>query len=134
MKSRNSKNPNRTADQSVGRTVTRLLKSSTTTGRQKIAYPKSGKPEIEAMLIEFAPGGQSGWHMHPFPAYVYGLEGTLTIETDDGSRHKCKAGSAVLEVTNTWHNARNMGKKPLKILVVYIGKKGVPNLIRPKRK
>lgn len=134
MKSRNFKNSGITANKIVGRTVTRLLKSSITAGRQNIVYPRSGKPEIESMLIEIAPGGQSGLHMHPFPTYVYALEGTLTVETDDGSQHKCKARSAVLEVTKTWHNARNMGKKPLKILVVYIGKKGAPNLIRPKRK
>ncbi len=82
------------------------------------------------MLVEIKPGGQSGRHMHPVSTLVYVMEGTLTVELDDESRHTCQAGPAVLEVINTWHNARNMGRKLLKLLVIYLGEKGRVILLR----
>ena len=84
-----------------------------------------------SMLVEFSPGGESGWHLHPYPAYAYVLQGTLHVELEDGRRHTIRQGRAALEVTNTWHNARNKGRKPLKLLMVYVGLRGKPSLIRP---
>jgi len=34
-------------------------------------------------------------------------------------------------VVNTWHNGKNTGTTPARILVVFSGVKGKPNLIRP---
>lgn len=123
--------PANAANKIVGRRGRLLLKASATIGRQKLEYLRTHKPEIEVMLVEIKPGGQSGRHMHPVPTLVYVKEGTLTVELDDGSRHKCQAGTAVLEVINTWHNARNRGRQSLKLLVSYLGEKGRPNLLRP---
>jgi quercetin dioxygenase-like cupin family protein len=111
-----------------------VVKGSTTLGGQKIEYPKTDKPEISALHVEIEPGGETGRHMHPVPTFVYVLEGVLTVETDDGSRHEFQAGKGFLEVTNTWHNGKNMGKSPLKFLVVFSGEEGKPNLIRPEKK
>jgi len=111
-----------------------VVKGSTTLGGQKIEYPKTDKPEISALQVEIEPGGETGRHMHPVPTFVYVLEGVLTVETDDGSRHEFQAGKGFLEVTNTWHNGKNMGKSPLKFLVVFTGEEGKPNLIRPEKK
>ena len=107
------------------------MKTPTTTGRQKLAYLKTDNPEIEVMWVEIKPGGQSGRHMHPVPTLVYVITGTLTIELDDGSRHKYSAGKISMEVTNIWHNARNMARKSLKLLVIYLGERGKPNMLRP---
>lgn len=131
---RGQKIAGRTANKIVGRTAQEVLKSSTTISRQKLEYPRTNKPGIEGVLVEIEPSGQSGRHMHPVPTLVYVIEGILTVELDDGSRHKCQAGNAVLEVINTWHSARNMGRKLLKLLVIYLGEKGRPNLLRPTRK
>jgi len=115
----------------VGRKARSLLKATATIGKQKLSYLRTDKPEIEVMLVEIKPAGQSGRHMHTVPTLVYVIEGALTVELDDGSRHKCQAENGVLEVINTWHNARNMGRKSLKLLVIYLGEKGRPNLLRP---
>lgn len=123
-------NPTSEANKIVGRRARSLLKAFATIGRQKLEYLRTDKPEIEVMLVEVKPGGQSGRHLHPVPTLVYVIEGTLTVELDDESRHKCQAGNAVLEVINTWHNARNMGRKSLKLLVVYLGEKGRANVLR----
>jgi quercetin dioxygenase-like cupin family protein len=71
--------------------------------------------------------------MHPVPTYVHVLEGTLTVEFEDGSRQTFKAGSGFLEVVNTWHSAKNLGEVPVRLLVVFAGEEGMPNLIRPEK-
>jgi quercetin dioxygenase-like cupin family protein len=119
------------AEQDV--TVTAVMKGSTTIGGQKIEYPKTEKAEMASVLIEIQPGKESGRHMHPVPTYVHVLEGTLTVEFEDGSRQTFKAGSAFLEVVNTWHNGKNLGEGPLRFLVVFAGAEGKSNLIRPEK-
>lgn len=119
------------AEQDV--TVTAVMKGSTTIGDQKIEYPKTEKAEMASVLIEIQPGKESGRHMHPVPTYVHVLEGTLTVEFEDGSRQTFKAGSGFLEVVNTWHNGKNLGEGPLRFLVVFAGEEGKSNLIRPEK-
>jgi quercetin dioxygenase-like cupin family protein len=113
---------------------TAVLKSSTTISEQKIEYPETDKPEISSLLVEVGPGGETGRHMHPVPTYVHVLEGTLTVEMDDGTRFEFPAGKAFLEAVNTWHNGKNLGKTPLKFLVVFSGAEGESTLIRSEKK
>ena len=86
------------------------------------------------VLIEIQPGKKSGRHMHPVPTYVHVLEGTLTVEFEDGSRQAFKAGSGFLEAVNPWHNVMNLGEAPLRFLVVFAGEERKPNLIRPEKR
>jgi len=112
-------------------TVTAVMKSSTTISGQKIEYPKTDKAEMASVLVEIQPGKENGRHMHSVPTYVHVLEGTMTVEFEDGSRQTFKAGSGFLEVVNTLHSAKNLGAVPLRLLVVFAGEEGRPNLIRP---
>ena len=114
-------------------TVTTVMKGSTTIGGQQIEYPKTDKAEMASVLVEIKPGKESGRHMHPVPTYVHVLEGTLTVEFEDGSRQTFQAGSGFLEVVNTWHNGKNLGDVPLRFLIVFAGGEGKPNLIRPEK-
>jgi quercetin dioxygenase-like cupin family protein len=111
-------------------TVTAVMKGSMTISGQKIEYPKTDKAEMASILVEIQPGKENGRHMHSVPTYVHVLEGTMTVEFEDGSRQTFKAGSGFLEAMNTLHNARNLGEVPLKLLVVFAGEEGKPNLIR----
>ena len=120
------------AEQNV--TVTAVMQGSRTIGGQKIEYPKTDKAEMASVLVEIPPGKESGRHMHPIPTYVHVLEGTLTVEFEDGSRQTFKAGSGFLEAVNTWHNVKNLGEVPLRFLVVFAGEEGKPNLIRPEKR
>jgi quercetin dioxygenase-like cupin family protein len=45
--------------------------------------------------------------------------------------HSYKAGDSFLEVLNTWHNGKNNGTALAKVLVVFAGVHGKPNLVRP---
>ena len=114
-------------------TVTAVMKSSTTISGQKIEYPKTEKAEMTSILVEIQPGKENGRHMHAVPTYVHVLEGTMTVEFEDGVRQTFKAGSGFLEVVNTVHSAKNLGEVPLRLLVVFIGEEGKPNLIRPEQ-
>jgi quercetin dioxygenase-like cupin family protein len=114
-------------------TVTAVMKGSRTIGGQNIEYPKTDKAEIASVMIEIQPGKESGRHLHPVPTYVHVLEGTLTVEFEDGTRQPFKAGSGFLEAVNTWHNVKNLGEAPLRFLVVFAGEEGKPNLIRPEK-
>ena len=110
--------------------VSPVVKATATATGQKLQYPQTDKPEIESVLIEIAPGGESGRHMHPVPTYVYVVEGTLTVEMDDGSPREYAAGSGFLESVNTWHNGKNLGQGPVKALVVFVSEEGKKNFIR----
>ena len=103
--------------------------SMTVTGQQ-IQYPKTDAPVILGRLTNFAPGQETGWHKHPVPTYTHVIEGTLTIDFEDGNTMEFPAGSGLLDVIDTWHNGRNAGDIPLKAVVIILGEKGKQNLIR----
>ena len=113
--------------------VTAVMKGSTTISGQKIEYPKTDKAEMASVLVEIQPGKENGRHLHAVPTYVHVLEGTMTVEFEDGSRQTFKAGTGILEVVNTVHSAKKLGDVPLKLLVVFVGEEGKPNLIRPEQ-
>ena len=120
------------ADQDL--TVTSVMKASTTISGQTIEYPKTEKAEITALMIVLQPGKESGPHLHPMPTYVHVLEGTLTVEAEDGSRQTFEAGKGFLESVNVSHNGKNLGDMPVKFLVVFVGERGQPNVVRPQKK
>ncbi len=107
-----------------------LKKSKTITG-QPIRYLNTKNPEISSVLVTIIPGGESGRHKHPVSPHIYVIEGQVTIEFDDGQQQQFKAGEGFLEAVDTWHNAKNLGVTPVKMLVVFFGEKGKKNLIRP---
>ena len=111
--------------------VSPVMKGNTTISGQRIEYPHSNKPEITAVVIQIQPGKESGRHMHPVPTYVHILQGTLTIEFEDGSRQVFSEGQGFLEGTNSWHNGKNLGDAPVKALVVFAGEEGTSNMVRP---
>ncbi|MGH7427621.1 MAG: cupin domain-containing protein [Gemmatimonadales bacterium] len=100
-------------------------------GGAPISYPKTDSAEVTALLLEIGPGGETGRHMHPNPTFVYVLEGAIDVEMDGGGVHSYKAGDSFLEVLNTWHNGKNKGTTTAKVLVVFTGVHGKPNLVRP---
>jgi quercetin dioxygenase-like cupin family protein len=110
-------------DQSASVKVSKLMQSSTSWNGAALAYP-SGQAEVTALLIEIAPGGETGWHLHPVASFGYILEGELDVSLKDGSVKHLVAGQALAEVVNTLHNGRNVGKGPLKLVVFYAGAAG----------
>ncbi|MDO9107187.1 MAG: cupin domain-containing protein [Methylovulum sp.] len=103
--------------------VTQLVKTTSSWDGKQIVYPV-GQPEITGLVVEIAPGKETGWHLHPLPSFAYILEGTLEVMLKDGRIKHLQAGDPLVEVVNTPHNGRNVGTTPLKILVFYAGAVG----------
>jgi quercetin dioxygenase-like cupin family protein len=82
------------------------------------------------MVVEIAPGGETGWHLHPVPSFGMMLEGELEVHLRTGEVRRLKAGDALAEVTNTWHNGRNVGPGPVKIVVFYAGAVGQKTTVK----
>ena len=110
-------------DQSGAVKVTQLLKTTNSWDDEPIVYP-DGKAEITGLLVEIAPGAQTGWHMHPIPSFGMVLEGALDVTLKDGRVKHLQAGDALAEVVNTSHNGHNVGNIPVKLVVFYAGTVG----------
>jgi quercetin dioxygenase-like cupin family protein len=109
--------------------VTPLLKTQETWDGKPIVYP-TGKAEITGILIEVAPGGDTGWHLHPVPSFGMVMEGELEVETKSGETRVMKAGESVAETINELHIGRNKGTVPVKLLVFYAGDTEQPLTIK----
>jgi quercetin dioxygenase-like cupin family protein len=110
-------------EQSASVKVTKLMQTPSSWNGAPLAYP-SGQAEITGMLIEIAPGAETGWHLHSVPSFGYILEGELEVSLKDGAVKRLAAGQALAEVVNTLHNGRNVGRGPVKLVVFYAGAVG----------
>jgi quercetin dioxygenase-like cupin family protein len=103
-----------------------------TVAGEPLAYLSTPNPVIASNLLTIQPGTVTEWMTHPVPAYIYVLEGTLTVEfAGDGSRHEFKAGQAFLQARDHWHRGRNDGTVPVRFLGVFMGAKDVPDILHP---
>jgi len=105
--------------------VTPLLKTTESWDGTPIVYP-SGQAEVTSLIVELAPGAETGWHEHPVPNFGFMLEGELEVTLVDGRTRLLKAGDALAEVVNVRHNGRNVGDGPVRIVVFYAGAVDVP--------
>lgn len=117
------------AAQQGGVKATELLKATTTITGQKLEYP-SKNPQVVATLVEIPPGTDVGWHEHPNIRYVYVIDGTLTIELEDGTRHDFPAGTIFVEAVGTAHHGLNAGTHPLKVLFIDHSEAGQTNFVK----
>jgi quercetin dioxygenase-like cupin family protein len=111
---------------------TSILQSTVTNAGGPITSPATDNAEVTALRVDIGPGGETGRHMHLYPAFVYVLEGAVDVEIEGGGSHSYKVGDSFLEAINTWHNGKNRGSRPVKLLVVFAGVQGKPNLVRPR--
>lgn len=117
------------AAEKTGLTATPLLDSNKTGEGLPLAYP-GGPAHVSGLLVELAPGAETGKHRHPMPVIGYIIEGEVTVTADGMAPRVFKAGDAFVE-TNAWHNGRNTGTVPVKILAFYLGSEGQLRVIKP---
>jgi len=103
-----------------------LLQTTVNSLGQPIAYPREGTPEVTALLVEMAPGEETGWHQHPVPLLGYLLAGELTVYQISGEKRVVRAAEVSLESVGVIHNGVNEGAMPLKMIVFVVGLKEVP--------
>ena len=105
--------------------ITPLLKTTTTWEGKALRYPE-GQAEITGLIVEIPVGAETGWHGHPVPSFGMVLEGSLAVTLKDGRVKRIAAGEAIAEVVDTLHNGRNVGDRPVKLVVFYAGAVGTP--------
>jgi quercetin dioxygenase-like cupin family protein len=110
--------------------VKALLRTSTNSVGQAIVYPHDNKAEVSVLMVEIAPGGETGWHKHPVPIFAYILSGEVTVHFANGDKHTFHQGEAVAESVNMLHNGINEGKEPAKLLIFVAGEKTVPFTVK----
>jgi len=123
--------PNSTAPPADAPTMKALPSLTTTIAGEPLRYPTTAEPVISSSVVTIPPGGVTEWMIHPVPAYLYVLEGTLTVELADGTRHEFAAGQNLLQCHTTWHRGRNEGTTPMRFLGVFIGARGEPEIVHP---
>jgi quercetin dioxygenase-like cupin family protein len=106
--------------------VETLLQTTNNSVGLPIAWPRDGTPEVIVLLIEMAPGEETGWHQHPVPLMGYIMEGTLTVYQSTGHKRVIPAGGVSLESVDMVHNGVNEGTTPCKMVVFVAGIKDLP--------
>jgi len=112
-------------------TLTRLPDLTTTTAGEPLLYLSTPNPVISSGILSIAAGGTSRWMVHPVPAYVYVLQGDLTVEFIDGHKKTFHEGEVILQPRAVWHRGRNEGQRPLRFLAAFLGAKDVPGIVYP---
>ena len=109
-----------------------ILSSGTTVTDEVIHYPTGGAAKVNAVIVNVAPGTQTGWHRHGVPLFAYILAGELTVDYGAKGKRTYKTGDGFLEAMDSPHNGHNSGAAPVSILVVYMGAEGAPEVLPEK--
>jgi len=65
-------------------------------------------------------------HTHPGAAFVYVVEGTITVEHEGRPTTTYKAGDAIHIEANKVHEGINAGSVPVKLAATFVVEKGKP--------
>jgi quercetin dioxygenase-like cupin family protein len=92
----------------------------------KQVLPAGDFRDVQAVMIELAPGAVAPVHRHDVAVLAYVLEGVVENRFDAGPLQTHKVGQSWWEAPGTVHNvARNVSKTDrARLLVVYIGEPG----------
>ena len=94
-----------------------VAKTSTTITGQPIVVPAN--PNVVVSIATFPPGAALPIHKHPYPHYVYVLDGVLTVTNAETNKtFTVKKGDFVVETNSAWHFGKNEGRVPVKLLVI----------------
>lgn len=114
-----------------GETVTPLPDLCMTTAGEPLLYLSTPNPVISSSILAIPPGGISRWMIHPVPAYVYIVQGDLTVEFIGGKKKTFHEGEVILQPRAVWHRGCNEGERPLRFLAAFLGAKNVPGIVHP---
>lgn len=98
--------------------VKQVLSTGVTASGQPITLPAKDA-HVVVTTYDIGPGARLPEHKHPFPRYAYVLSGTLRVtNTDTGRSDVYKPGDFIVEAIGQWHKAANIGKGPVRLLVI----------------
>jgi quercetin dioxygenase-like cupin family protein len=93
--------------------------------------PESTGKEALMITVEHAPGGSNAVHRHNAHAFVYVLEGSVTMQLKGGQETTLKPGQSFYEGPADVHvvDRNASATQPAKFLVLLIKDKGAPALL-----
>lgn len=110
--------------------VTPVMTTNATISGQPIVLPQKNA-EVVVANYEIAPGASLPVHKHPFPRYAYVLSGTLQVtNTETGKDAVYETGAFIVEAVGQWHKGANIGKDPVKLLVIDMIEQGQNNVVK----
>jgi quercetin dioxygenase-like cupin family protein len=96
---------------------TPIVQTRTTNAGQPIAVP--AHPTVIVSQTTIAPGARIRSHKHPWPHYVYVVEGTLTVvDETTGKAFQIKRGGFFAEMTDRWHHGENRGTTMVRLVAI----------------
>jgi quercetin dioxygenase-like cupin family protein len=112
--------------------TTEILGSGTTLGGFKIhvdgiKVESKNAASVTVAHLTFAPGGTTGWHVHPGPVLVTVISGSVTKFSADCTAQTYTAGQAFVENGPTDENmVRNDGSVQAETIVTFLTPPGAP--------
>lgn len=110
-------------------TIEVLAKTSQSWDGEVLPLYPAGAPEIRILRIRVPAGAELPVHSHPVINAGVLLTGELTVVTETGEKLHLKAGEAIVEVVEKWHQGRNDGDETAEIIVFYAGTADLPNTV-----
>lgn len=77
-------------------------------------------------LVQMPPGAREGRHTHPAQAFVYVLEGVVSLEVQGKPAVDYKAGESFFIEGGEIHEGMNKGQVPARAVAVFFADKGKP--------
>jgi quercetin dioxygenase-like cupin family protein len=111
--------------EAAGMSREEVLKSTTNMVGEPITYP-TGTAEVTTEMVTLEPGGQTGYHTHQVPSWVYVLDGELELRIGGQEPMRFTSGQAFVEPQGTAMQAFNVADGPTQLLVVSMGAEGQP--------
>ena len=105
-----------------------LLAQNSGVTRTPVYKGEVSVPGREAIVarVEIAVGAEAGRHTHPGDEISYVMEGEVDLLIDGQPAQHFKAGDGFSIAAGKVHNARNVGKVPVKLAGIYVVEKGQP--------
>ncbi len=100
--------------------VVPLVTTSKTILDEPISYLRD-TAKIISPIITLQPGENTGVHKHGVPTYGYILSGAVTVDYGTHGKRTYRAGTAIIEAMEVWHDGTNDGPAPCRILVAFNG-------------
>ena len=82
----------------------------------------TGGSDVVVQKVTFEPGATAPWHTHPGPETAIVVAGTLTLFMADHPEcapHEYKPGQVFVGTGKVVHQAKNLGKEAVQLVVTY---------------
>lgn len=89
----------------------------------QVDVPRGKPQQVIVQTREFAPGAESGWHVHPGVEIAYVTRGTMELRVK-GKTTRLVAGDSFTMPRGVPHNGFNPGSEPTQVVITLVLDKG----------